>query len=78
MIDLALLTAMMMGVAAAAIMVARSPIFWLGLARVIISAATPNIWKIIKPRNMTQAEKDKYLRGEDPFSDRPFGRQKGQ
>jgi hypothetical protein len=78
MTDSVLLLAMMTGVAAAAFMVARQPIFWFGLARVIISAATPNIWKIIKPRNMTREEKDKYLRGEDPFSDQPFGRQKGR
>jgi hypothetical protein len=76
--DAALLAAAMMGVAAAAFMFARSPVFWFGLGKVIISALMPNIIKAIRPKNFTAKQLDQIARGEDPFSIRPFGRQKGE
>lgn len=77
MIDVALLLAMMAGVAAAAFVVGRSPLFWFGLARVLLNAATPKILKAFKPHNLTKEEKDQILTGQDPFSGRLNNRHKG-
>ncbi len=49
-----------------------------GLGRVIIHAALPQIFRVIKPRDLTPQEKDQIARNQDPFSTRPFGRQKGE
>ena len=76
-IDAGLLLAMMVGVAAAAFVVGRSPTFWFGLGRVVLSAAMPKILRTFKPRNMTKEEKDQILTGQDPFSGRLNGRRKG-
>ena len=73
MTDALLLLASMIGVGAAAFLVARSPSFWLGLVRVVLPQLMPNIWKVIKPKNFTKAQLDKIARGEDPFRDRPKG-----
>jgi hypothetical protein len=76
--DTLLLAAAMTGVAAAAFLVARSPVFWFGLGKVIFTALMPNIIKAIRPKNFSQKQLDQIARGEDPFSIRPFGRQKGE
>jgi hypothetical protein len=76
--DTLLLAAAMTGVAAAAFMVARSPVFWFGLGKVIVAALMPAILKATKPKNFTPKQLDQIARGEDPFSIRPYGRQKGE
>jgi hypothetical protein len=68
-----LLGATMIGVCAAAFLVARSPIFWVGLVRVVLAQVMPDIWKIVKPKNFTKEQLDKIARGQDPFRDRPKG-----
>jgi hypothetical protein len=76
--DALLLAAAMTGVAAAAFMVARSPVFWFGFGKVIVFALLPNIIKAVRPKNFTKKQLDQIAKGEDPFSIRPFGRQKGE
>jgi hypothetical protein len=71
--DALLLGATIIGVCAAAIMVARSPSFWVGLAKIVLGQLMPNIWKIVKPKNLTKEQLDKIARGQDPFRDRPKG-----
>lgn len=73
MTDLLLLLATMMGVGAAAFMVARSPLFWIGPVKVVLGRLTPQIWKIVKPKNFTKEQLDKIARGEDPFRTRQKG-----
>lgn len=68
---------MILGVLAAAFLVARSPAFWIGLVKVVVLALMPKFLKALKPRNLTAAEKEKIARGEDPFDVRPFGRGRG-
>jgi hypothetical protein len=43
-----------------------------------VSAALPNIIKALRPKNFTKKQLDQIAKGEDPFSIRPFGRQKGE
>jgi hypothetical protein len=71
--DALLLGATMIGVCAAAFMVARSPHFWIGLARVVLPQLIPDIWKMVKPKNFTKEQLDKIARGQDPFRERPKG-----
>ena len=73
MTDALLLIATMIGVGAAAFLVARSPSFWIGLIKVVLVQLMPNIRKMIKPKNLTKAQLDKIARGEDPVRDRPKG-----
>jgi hypothetical protein len=76
--DTLLLLAMMAGVAAAAFVIARSPTFWLGLIKVVLAAMLPRLTKALRPKNLTKKQLDQIAQGEDPFSTRPFGRQKGE
>jgi hypothetical protein len=71
--DALLLTATMIGVGAAAFLVARSPSFWFGLAKIVLGQLMPNIWRIVKPKNFTKEQLDKIARGQDPFRERPKG-----
>ena len=73
MTDALLLMATMIGVGAAAFMVARSPRFWLGLVQIVLSQLMPHIWKIARPKNWTKEQLDKIARGQDPFRKRPKG-----
>ena len=73
MTDAVLLTVTLIGVGAAAFMVARSPSFWVGLVEIVLGKLMPHIWKIIKPKNFTKEQLDKIARGQDPFRDRPKG-----
>jgi Flp pilus assembly protein TadB len=76
--DALLLVAAILGVAAASFLVARSPSFWIGLVKVVVTALLPKLLKAIRPKNFTKKQRDQIARGEDPFSIRPFGRQKGE
>lgn len=76
--DALLLAATMLGVAAASFLVARSPSFWIGLGKVLVTALLPKIIKAIRLKNFTKKQRDQIAKGEDPFSIRPFGRQKGE
>jgi hypothetical protein len=76
--DTLLLLAIMAGVAAATFVIARSPTFWLGLIKVLLTAMLPSLTKTLRPKNLTKKQLDEIARGEDPFSTRPFGRQKGE
>ena len=78
MTDTVLFAPVMLGVTAAAFAIARSPVFWFGLAKMIITAAMPDIVKAIRPKNFTKKQRDQIAKGEDPFSIRPFGRQEGE
>jgi hypothetical protein len=73
MTDALLLMATMIGVGAAAFLVARSPRFWVELFGIVLGQLAPNIWTIIKPKNFTKEQLDKIARGEDPFRKRPKG-----
>jgi hypothetical protein len=73
MTDALLLLATMIGVGAAAFLVARSPIFWIGLIRIVLSQLIPNIKNMIKPKNLSKDQLDKIARGQDPFRKRPKG-----
>jgi hypothetical protein len=73
MTDALLLLAAMIGVGAAAFLVARSPSFWIDLVKIVLGQAMPNIWKIVRPKNLTKVQLDKIARGEDPFRKRPKG-----
>ncbi len=73
MTDAVLLMATLIGVGAAAFMVARSPSFWIGLVEIVLGQVTPHIWKIVKPKNFTKEQLDKIARGQDPFRERPKG-----
>ncbi len=73
MTDALLLLAAMIGVGAAAFMVARSPNFWIGLIGIILGQLVPNIKKIIRPKNFSKEQLDKIARGHDPFRKRPKG-----
>jgi hypothetical protein len=76
--DALLLMAAMLGVAAGSFLVARSPRFWIGLGKVVMAALLPKFLKAIRPKNFIKKQLDQIARGEDPFSIRPFGRQKGE
>ena len=68
MIDYALIAAVWIGVAAAAFLVARSPEFWFGLARIIVAQSWPIIWAVVSKRKSPEAEAEiraRYRRGED-------------
>jgi hypothetical protein len=71
--DAVLLIATLIGVCAAAFLVARSPSFWVGLVQIVLGQLTPHIWKIVKPKNFTKEQLDKIARGQDPFRKRPKG-----
>lgn len=73
MTDSLLLIATMIGVCAAAFMVARLPSFWVGLVEIVLGQLRPHIWKIIKPKNFTKEQLDKIAKGQDPFRGRPKG-----
>ena len=73
MTDALLLLAIMIGVGAAAFLVARSPSFWIGLSEVVMVQLFPAVLKIFRPKNLTKEQLDKIARGEDPFRDRPKG-----
>ncbi len=70
MTDALLLTAALIGVAAAAFLVARSPAFWWGMALTVWKAALPSILKAVAPRERTQEEKDRERAGQTIFGDR--------
>jgi hypothetical protein len=76
--DALILVAAMLGVAAASFLVARSPSFWIGLGKVVVTALLPKFLKAIRPKSSTKDQRDKIAQGEDPLSIRPFGRQKGE
>lgn len=65
MTDYLLYAAALIGVAAAAFLVARSPAFWVGLAKVAIMALLPFILKR-KPPDEEALWGEAVLRGEDP------------
>jgi hypothetical protein len=71
--DAVLLIATLIGVCAAAFLVARSPSFWVGLVQIVLGQLTPHIWKIVRPKNFTKEQLDKIARGQDPFRKRPKG-----
>jgi hypothetical protein len=73
MTDALLLLATMIGVGAAAFLVARSPMFWIGLVKIVLVQAMPHIWKIVRPKNLSKDQLDKIARGQDPFRKRPKG-----
>jgi hypothetical protein len=73
MTDVLLLMATIIGVGAAAFLVAHSPVFWVELFGVVLGQIAPNIRKIIKPKNFTKEQLDKIARGQDPFRKRPKG-----
>ncbi len=73
MTDALLLMATMIGVGAAAFLVARSPSFWIGLIGIVLSQFVPNIKNIIRPKNLSKEQLDKIARGQDPFRKRPKG-----
>ncbi len=73
MTDALLLLAAMIGVGAAAFLVARSPSFWIGLGKVVMVQLLPTVLRIFRPKNFTKEQLDKIARGEDPFRDRPKG-----
>ena len=55
----------------------RSPAVWTALSQALAGAVQRAVLKGLKPRDMTQAEKDQVARGEE-HSDRPFGHGKGE
>ena len=65
MIDYLLYAAALIGVAAAAFIVARSPAFWFGLAKVATMALLPFAMKR-KPPDEEALWREAVLRGEDP------------
>jgi hypothetical protein len=77
-IEALLVMAAMLGVAAATFFAARSPSFWFGLGKLALNALVPKFIKALRPKNLSPKQKDQIAKGEDPFSGRPFGRQKGE
>ncbi len=73
MTEAVLLVAALIGVCAAAFLVARSPSFWVGLVQIVLKQLMPHIWKIVKPKNFSKVQLDKIARGQDPFRKRPKG-----
>ena len=55
----------------------RSPLVWTALSQAIAGAVESAVLKGLKPKDLTQAEKYQYARGEE-HSDRSFGHQKGE
>jgi hypothetical protein len=64
--DALLYLAAIIGVGAAAFIVARSPTFWLGMGAAILKAAWPYLLKAVKPKDYTKEQLDKIARGEEP------------
>ena len=73
MTDAVLLVATLIGVCAAAFLVARSPSFWVGVVQIVLGQLRPHILKIVRPKNFTKEQLDKIARGQDPFRKRPKG-----
>ena len=68
MADALLIAAVIVGVAAAGFLVARSPTFWLGLVTLIWSRLWPIIWAVVSKRKSPEQEaldRESYRRGED-------------
>ena len=79
-IEITLYAGALIGFISMGALVARSPSFWVGLIIAGIKAALPYLFKIFGPRDLTQHQKDKIARGEEPNlkgqSARPFDRGK--
>lgn len=72
-----LVTAILLGVGAAAFVVARSPSFWIQLVIVGFKAALPFILKRKSPEEEAK-DRERVAQGKDPYNPRPFGHEKGE
>lgn len=66
MTDVLLYLAAIVGVAAAAFIVARSPAFWWGMALTIFKSAWPYLLMAVKPKDYTKEQLDRIARGQEP------------
>lgn len=64
--DYVLYGALIVGLIAGGIIVARSPTFWIGFGKAALLAVLPSIIKVVSPRDITKEEKDRIARGEEP------------
>ena len=71
-----LVTAILLGVGAAAFVVARSPSFWIQLFYVGFTAALPFILKRKSPEEEAK-DHEKLARGQQVGNEKPWGHQKG-
>ena len=66
MTDALLYLAAIIGVAAAVYIVARSPVFWWGMALAILKSAWPYLLIAVKPKDYTKEQLDRIARGQEP------------
>jgi membrane protein implicated in regulation of membrane protease activity len=76
LVDLLIYGAVILGVGAAAFLVARSPTFWLQMAVVAFRAALPFI---LKRKSLEEEAKDhdRLARGKSIGNEKPWGHEKG-
>jgi hypothetical protein len=75
--DITLYMAVILGVGAAAFVVARSPAFWFGMAKIAFKAVLPIILKRKSPEEEAK-DHDLAARGKQLGNIRPFGHEKGE
>lgn len=70
MIDGVLVIIVVIGLGAAAILVARSPEFWKRVGQDALTAMLPKFMRAFRPKSITKQELEQVSKGKMPFSKR--------